>query len=308
MSSTKQPVGKSHSETVVDSPATEGASRRGFLKGGLAFVGGAAAASFVTTGDAAAQAPAPAAGVLPQLQAANGRPILFRGGMILSMDPQVGDFENGDVLIQGKRIVAVGQRVQTPPNTLIVDAANRILMPGMFDTHHHSTDATFRSIATDSVILEFPNSPGPKLHWQAVMGSVNRGATPDDVYIAELVFNLSAINAGTTTTVDVSGTGGAERGDAAIAGIKKAGNRVRLMASAAPGTAPVTTRLTDEINRLQKTAFSSTDQLMTLGVGGDGPNVDAWKVAKSFQLPIGIHFWGRRAPLDPVRELLGPDV
>jgi len=308
MSSTKQSIGKSHSQSVVDAPATEGASRRGFLKGGLAFVGGAAAASFVPTGDAAAQAPAPVAGVLPQLQAANGRPILFRGGMILSMDPQVGDFENGEVLIQGKKIVAVGQRVQTPPNTLIVDAANRILMPGMFDTHHHSTDATFRSVSTDSIILEFPNSPGPKLHWQAVMGSVNRGSTPDDVYIAELVFNLSAINAGTTTTVDVSGTGGAERGDAAIAGIKKAGNRVRLMASAAPGPATVTARLTDEINRLQKAAFSSTDQLLTLGVGGDGPNVDAWKVAKSFQLPIGIHFWGRRAPLDPVRDLLGPDV
>jgi hypothetical protein len=223
MSSTKQSIGKSHSEPGVDAPANEGASRRGFLKGGLAFVGGAAAASFVTTGDAAAQAPAPAAGVLAQLQAANGRPILFRGGMILSMDPQVGDFENGEVLIQGKKIVAVGQRLQLPSNTLIVDAANRILMPGMIDTHHHSTDTAFRSVATDSIILEFPNSPGPRLHWQAAMGAVNRGSTPDDVYIAELVFNLSAINAGTTGTVDVSGTGGAERGVAAIAGFKKAG-------------------------------------------------------------------------------------
>jgi hypothetical protein len=78
-------------------------------------------------------------GYLPQLQAANGRPILFRGGMILSMDPQVGDFENGEMLIQGKKIVAVGTRLQTAAEHIHRGCANRILMPG-HDRHPSSLD------------------------------------------------------------------------------------------------------------------------------------------------------------------------
>jgi hypothetical protein len=35
--------------------------------------------------------------------------ILLRGGTIVTMDPGVGDLAKGDVLIQGKKIVAVGR-------------------------------------------------------------------------------------------------------------------------------------------------------------------------------------------------------
>src|SRR5215813_2111595 len=36
------------------------------------------------------------------------RRILLKGGTILSMDPKVGNLAKGDVLIQGKKIAAVG--------------------------------------------------------------------------------------------------------------------------------------------------------------------------------------------------------
>jgi hypothetical protein len=35
------------------------------------------------------------------------RRILLRGGVVLSLDPKVGDFEKADVLIDGKRIAQV---------------------------------------------------------------------------------------------------------------------------------------------------------------------------------------------------------
>ncbi|HKD26325.1 MAG TPA: twin-arginine translocation signal domain-containing protein, partial [Xanthobacteraceae bacterium] len=35
------------------------------------------------------------------------RRILLRGGVVLSLDPRVGDFEKADVLIDGKRIAEV---------------------------------------------------------------------------------------------------------------------------------------------------------------------------------------------------------
>ncbi|MDX6314027.1 MAG: hypothetical protein QOF44_3491, partial [Streptomyces sp.] len=34
---------------------------------------------------------------------------LIRGGTVLSVDPQIGDLNRGDVLIQDDRIVAVGK-------------------------------------------------------------------------------------------------------------------------------------------------------------------------------------------------------
>ena len=40
---------------------------------------------------------------------ATRQPILLKGGTIVSMDPKVGDFAKGDVLIDGKKIVSVGE-------------------------------------------------------------------------------------------------------------------------------------------------------------------------------------------------------
>src|SRR5262245_63496802 len=61
------------------------------------------------------------------------RRILLRGGTIVSMDPKVGDFVKGDVLIQGKKIAAVGPNLQASGE--VIDAANTILIPGFIDCH-----------------------------------------------------------------------------------------------------------------------------------------------------------------------------
>jgi len=50
-------------------------------------------------------------GLLDRLQEGNQdshRRILIKDGIVLSLDPAVGDFERADVLIEGKKIVAVG--------------------------------------------------------------------------------------------------------------------------------------------------------------------------------------------------------
>ena len=40
---------------------------------------------------------------------------LLRGGMVVSMDPAVGDLPRADVLIEDGRIAAVGATVDAPP-------------------------------------------------------------------------------------------------------------------------------------------------------------------------------------------------
>ena len=61
----------------------------------------------------------------------NRQPIVLRGGTIVSMDPKVGDFARGDVLIDGRKIVSVGETVKAPPQAQVLDATNTIDVPLM---------------------------------------------------------------------------------------------------------------------------------------------------------------------------------
>ena len=77
------------------------ASRRGLLGAGAGLAGGAMAQLF-TTGAVAAGANA----TLERLKGAERDPahrVLLKGGVVLSLDPRVGDFANGDVLVEGRK-------------------------------------------------------------------------------------------------------------------------------------------------------------------------------------------------------------
>jgi cytosine/adenosine deaminase-related metal-dependent hydrolase len=53
---------------------------------------------------------------------------LLKGGVVLSFDPAVGDFEKGDVLIEDKKIVAV--RPDISADAAVIDASRMIVLPG----------------------------------------------------------------------------------------------------------------------------------------------------------------------------------
>src|SRR5580704_18032860 len=76
---------------------------------------------------------------LVRSQADPKRRILLEGGIVTSLDPATGDFEKADVLIEGKKILAVGPNLAagSAHNALVVNAAGMIVMPGFVDTHHH---------------------------------------------------------------------------------------------------------------------------------------------------------------------------
>lgn len=60
---------------------------------------------------------------------------LIQGGLIKTMTS--GDIPNGQVLIDGGKIVAVGQNLDVPAGTEIIDAAGCIVTPGFVDAHCH---------------------------------------------------------------------------------------------------------------------------------------------------------------------------
>ena len=78
------------------------------------------------------------------------RRILLKGGVVLTMDPAIGDLEQGDVLIEGARIAEVARTIDAPAQ--VVDVAGMIVMPGFIDTHHHQYETIQRSIIADGIL------------------------------------------------------------------------------------------------------------------------------------------------------------
>lgn len=62
------------------------------------------------------------------------------GGRIVTME---GDevIENGTILVEGNRIVAVGKNVDVPDSATTIDIAGQTILPGFIDTHAHGSQA-----------------------------------------------------------------------------------------------------------------------------------------------------------------------
>ncbi len=257
-----------------DMGARGGMPRRRFLKSSTAgIVAGAIAAATPLPETALAQREAVPAG-----SGTAGRRILLKGGIVLSMDRNVGDFENADVLIEGKKIAAVGPNLKATAE--VIDATDRIVMPGFVDTHHHQYQAVLRSLIADALLQDdynrVINNPG----------ALNAYYQPDDAYIGELLASVSQMRAGVTTSVDLSQISHSPaHSDACIAGLKESGRRTVFGYSAGQGP---TNRYPQDIVRLRSQYFSSDDQLLTLALHAP---IDArvWEVGRQAGVPIVSH-------------------
>ena len=63
------------------------------------------------------------------------RPILVRGGRVI--DPSRGTDDVADVLLAGGTVEAVGRNIGVPDDAHIVEAAGRVVAPGLIDLHTH---------------------------------------------------------------------------------------------------------------------------------------------------------------------------
>ncbi|MCZ0984825.1 hypothetical protein [Streptomyces diastatochromogenes] len=63
--------------------------------------------------------------------------ILVRGGHVVTMDPDLGDLPDGDVLVRDGRIVDVAPNLPAG-GAQVVEAAGRVVVPGLVDGHRHA--------------------------------------------------------------------------------------------------------------------------------------------------------------------------
>ena len=64
----------------------------------------------------------------------------------------IGVVADGEVLVVDGRIAQVGLRVDAPPGVEVVDASDRIVLPGFIDTHRHLWQTTFRGLLANATL------------------------------------------------------------------------------------------------------------------------------------------------------------
>ncbi|PYR98231.1 MAG: hypothetical protein DMG12_23255, partial [Acidobacteria bacterium] len=254
------------------------------------------------------------------------RRILLRGGVVLTLDPKVGDFEKADILIDGKTIAQIAPNISVS-DAEIVDCSGTIVMPGFVTTHHHQYETLQRSVIPDGLLAgAWPQESygsvvqniwtagriaDPQTPSSSVWDLGRSPYDPEDCYISELVACLSEISEGITTGTDTSQSSHTpEHTDAMIKGLMDSGRRMVYAYTGGidrsaqgipyefPGAMNDTTK---GIGRIAKTYFNSKDQLVTLGFGGGpGPAVPGseytgWQLARAFGASLHNHNVGGSA-------------
>jgi 5-methylthioadenosine/S-adenosylhomocysteine deaminase len=238
---------------------------------------------------------------------------VIRNAIVISMDPAIGEHLDGDVLIDGPKIAAVRPNLG-PVDAHEIDGRGMIVMPGFVDTHRHTWQCLLRNAAADWSLAQY---------FGGVRGVMGDLYTADDMYVANHIGSLEALDAGITTLVDWSHNNNSpEHADACVKGLMDTGIRaVYAYGNANREWFPVSDKPTnfDDVARVRKRYFNSDDGLVTMAFAARGPQFATldtterdFKEARKLDLPITLHagdgLWGLDHPVEQLnsRGLLGP--
>ena len=150
----------------------------------------------------------------------HGRSIVFRNGIVLTMDDARRVIKNCDVLVVGGEIKEIGPNIQAPADALSIDASGGIIMPGMIDTHRHMWQTAMRAYGADWTLSQY-------FVWYYLEHGKN--FRPQDVYAGNLLSAIEAVDAGVTTSVDWShGLQTIDHADAAVDALEEINGRFVL--------------------------------------------------------------------------------
>jgi 5-methylthioadenosine/S-adenosylhomocysteine deaminase len=253
-----------------------------------------------------------AANAIPALapqraRAQTGSNFMLRGGYIMTIDPALGDIADGDLLVEGGKITAVGKGL-AGGNAEQIDARGMIVMPGLIDTHTHMWNSIWRS------------SPRAYIDNQVKLGPHYR---PEDSYNAVRLCALEMLNGGITTVhAWEHNCRTPAHVDAELRALKELGMRA-LYSYGYTHDIP-----NDKVSNLEdmlRARQQWQSDLITVGFasrvdGTDGspaspwpfatPEVrkTEWEFARREKLPITHHVSGPKAQPEPYVALAGPDM
>lgn len=234
-------------------------------------------------------------------------PILLRGGTVLTLEPELERLDRGDVLVLDGRVAAVALTVDDfPDGTVIIDAADCIVMPGFVDAHRHCWQGSLRRLAVDADLAEY---------LAITHDGIARHYRPDDMYLGNRIALIGALDSGFTTVLDLSHNSRSRaHADAVFEAYRDTGVRA-VHASAPPNAYEWEEHWPEDLVRLKE--MVDADPLLYLRMAIDMRRVRPVEelMATARALGLGITFDGVMGPgsADELAKLgrdglLGPDV
>ena len=149
--------------------------------------------------------------------------ILIQGGIVLTLSNDFPHWQQGDVLVDGDRIVAIGNAIEAEDVSRI-EGAGCVVMPGLVNAHLHCWQTPLRGIAVNWTLQDY---------LAKLLGEIAPRFSPEDIYWSTLAAALDQIDAGVTTVVDWSHNAPTPaHAQAALAALRDAGIRAVFLRGA----------------------------------------------------------------------------
>ena len=139
-----------------------------------------------------------AAGAVVSTQSARAVSLVVTGGTVLTMDAAHTVIPRGAVAVDGARIVAVGPAADIARRftaRTTIDASNRVVLPGLINTHTHAPMVLYRGLADDLALMDWLQ--------QYIFPAEAKTVSPAFVRTGTRLAALEMIQSGTTTYADM---------------------------------------------------------------------------------------------------------
>ncbi len=148
----------------------------------------------------------------------NSKRMLIRGGQIYDHDGDVHKPAVADLLIEGDKILSIGPQLALDGANEVIDAAGRLILPGLINAHYHSHDVLCRGLF-EELPLEI---------WLLYTLPMGADRSKEEVRARTLVGALECLRCGITTVQDMLGLSplNDEQTDVVISAYREAGIRV----------------------------------------------------------------------------------
>jgi 5-methylthioadenosine/S-adenosylhomocysteine deaminase len=264
----------------------------------------------------------------------SGANLLIRGGYVLTMD-SAGDLPGADVHVRDGVIRQIGRNLDVP-EAEVIDAAGKIVTPGLVDTHWHMWNTLLRGMSDGWPAPEGagPGLPGgrppvpPARGYFATCVGIGRHFLPADTYAGTRLAAAEAVDAGITTVHDwAHNIRGLDWAEAGLRALGESGLRARFSYGYQTGHANDQLMALDDLASIAAAWPSHhADNRIHLGVAwrGTGGSNPAMRVApelyreeiaaaRELGLPVSVHTCGPAAAAGQILTyaddgLLGPDL
>ena len=240
--------------------------------------------------------------------------LLIKGGHVVTVDPDLADLTEGDVLVTDGVITAIGKDLKPATGEAeVIDAAGRLVIPGLVDTHRHVWQGAIGGYTPQVTGAGY----GP-----AVLTGISLKYTPDDVYAGTLWGALQALDAGITTIADwAHNDRSPAHADADLRGLRDSGIRgYFLYGGPGPATDDPNPPHPADARRVRDEYFAAGSHgRLRMGMALRGPaftsperNAADFAFARDLGLPISVHVGmaGTGAAVTALQRsgLLGADI